>query len=391
MRRFPNLGYTEGMSTGRRKLKLVISDFHLSRGKWLRDGRRNPLEDFHQDQKFAELLDHYSSGENADAEVELIVNGDFFDPLAVIPLPDTKAAQKQLEFPIEVEEGPAVEKFRLICEGHPISMNAMREFLARGKRIVFRWGNHDAGLLWPGVQALLRDRLVPPRPEQIEFQREPYVFDRICVDHGHQLETIHQFDEERIFIRRRNGQGQDIEIQNLPFGSFFCLAFLNRLKLSKPYINNIYPIGSYLKLSAFIEPWTFLTQASSVAWFFIKMRFVTHPMRFARLRKTLKILAEIIRRPDLEEEAERLFEERGHELPYDTLILGHNHKATFRTFPGGKQYLNTGTWTPITSLDFGSLGHKLLRTYVLIEYVDGKPRAGLKIWNGRPAVAEDFV
>ena len=68
------------------KLKLVISDFHLSRGNWLPDGRRNPLEDFHQDQRLFEMLDHYSSGPHADSDVELIVNGDFFDPLAVIPV-----------------------------------------------------------------------------------------------------------------------------------------------------------------------------------------------------------------------------------------------------------------------------------------------------------------
>jgi hypothetical protein len=73
------------------------------------------------------------------------------------------------------------------------------------------------------------------------------------------------------------------------------------------------------------------------------------------------------------------------------LILGHNHQATSRTFRNGTQYLNTGTWTPITSLDMGNLGHRVLRTYALIEYVDGKPRASLKIWQGRSTVTDDFA
>jgi UDP-2,3-diacylglucosamine pyrophosphatase LpxH len=131
-----------------------------------------------------------------------------------------------------------------------------------------------------------------------------------------------------------------------------------------------------------------------VAWFFVKMRFITHPMRFARFRKTLVLIAEAFHRPSLEDVAERLLTGSGaEELPYDTLIMGHNHQATTRIFPGGKQYINTGTWTPVTSLDMSTLGHRVLRTYALIEYLDGepRPRASLKIWNGSPQIAEDFA
>jgi hypothetical protein len=66
-------------------------------------------------------------------------------------------------------------------------------------------------------------------------------------------------------------------------------------------------------------------------------------------------------------------------------------QAALRVFPGGKQYINTGTWTPITSLDMSTLGHRVLRTYALIEYVDGKARASLKIWNGKPQITDDFA
>ena len=39
------------------KLKLVISDFHIGKGRYLPDGRKNYLEDFYQDEKFAEFLE----------------------------------------------------------------------------------------------------------------------------------------------------------------------------------------------------------------------------------------------------------------------------------------------------------------------------------------------
>src|ERR1700733_6958857 len=121
-----------------KKLKLVISDFHLSRGKWLPDGRRNPLEDFHQDERFREFLEHYSTGQYQDTDVELIVNGDFFDPLAVMP-PDLSLQElRRVEFPADVEEPAAVHQMEIILKGHPVAIGALKAFLARGKKVVFR-------------------------------------------------------------------------------------------------------------------------------------------------------------------------------------------------------------------------------------------------------------
>jgi UDP-2,3-diacylglucosamine pyrophosphatase LpxH len=369
----------------------VISDFHLSRGRWLKNGKRNPLEDFHEDDRFREFLDHYSGGDYTHTDVELIVNGDFFDPLAVIPLPEPGQKLKTLEFPLEVEEPAAVHKFTAIMDGHPVVMEALRLFLRRGKKIVFRWGNHDAAILWPAVQALIRERLLPPTQEQLIFMQEAYIFDRICVDHGHQLEALNHFDETNMFIERKTKSGMK-RIQNLPFGSFFVLGFLNRVKLQRSYINQVYPFGTYLRFSLWLEPTFFLMNGLRVGWFFIKMRFITHPMRFARLRKTFLLLIEIFKRVSLEDLAEEfLTGPKADELPYDTLIMGHNHQATARVLPGGKMYMNTGTWIPITSLEMGSLGHHKLRTYALIEYQpDGKARPTLKVWNGSPRISEDF-
>ncbi|MBY0470954.1 metallophosphoesterase [bacterium] len=377
-------------SPASKKIKLVISDCHLSRGKWLPDGRRNPLEDFHQDLKLREMLEYYTSGAYAETEVELVVNGDFFDPLAIIPLPPT-GRLRNLEFPIEIEEDSAVRQFQKIIEGHPVVFQAMRDFLKKGQKIILRWGNHDAAMLWPKVQDLLRETLTAPSPEQLEFQQKPYIFDRICIDHGHQYEALNRFDEENIFITRKTKHGLR-RIQNLPFGSFFVLGFINRLKLERSYINQVYPFRIFLKVSFFTEPIFFFSNGFKVLWFFIKMRFITHPMRFARFRKTLDLIGEIFHRPSLEEAAEKLFTGSGSEnLAFDTLILGHNHQATFRVFPGGKQYINTGTWIPITSLEMNTLGHRVLRTYALIEYFDGKPRTSLKVWQGQPHVSEDFA
>lgn len=373
------------------KIKLVISDFHLSRGKWLKDGRRNPLEDFYQDDRFEEFLDYYSGGQYGNTDVELIINGDFFDPLAVIPLPGPDGKSPLLEYPAEVEQAAAVSKFKSILEAHPVTMQALRRFLSRGKKIIFRWGNHDVAILWPEVQALLIETLAPPKPEQLEFQQKAFIFDRICVDHGHQYEVLNHFDETNIFIERKTKRGTK-RILNLPFGSFFVLGFLNKIKLTRSFINQIQPFRTYLMLSILIDPLFFIVNSLSVAWFFVKMRFITHPMRFARIKKTFLLIFEIFKRPSLEEIAEKILTgQESDSLPYDTIIMGHNHQAATRVFPGNKLYINTGTWIPITSLDFSSLGHRILRTYALIEYIDAKPRASLKIWHGKAQITDDFA
>lgn len=369
------------------KVKLVISDFHLSKGKWLPNGKRNPLEDFHQDDRFKEFLEYYSSGSYADSEVELIINGDFFDPLAVVP-----AQAGYLEYPLEVEEPAAVDKFKKILEAHPVVVAALKAFFQRGKRVVFRWGNHDAGLLWPLVQNHLREVFAPPAPEQLSFQQKPYLFDRILIDHGHQFETLNQFDESNMFIQRKTSEGLKL-IQNLPFGSFFVLGFLNRVKLQQHFINQVQPFRNYLKILILFSPIFFFINGARVIWFFIKMRLITHPMRFARFRKTILLMLEAIHRPSLAEIAEERLLNPERDMPeIDTLILGHNHQAGVHIFPTGKQYINTGTWTPITSLEMSTLGHRILRTYALIEYIEGesRARATLKIWHGRPQIHEDY-
>ena len=65
------------------KLKVIVSDFHLGEGQ--ERGSLNPWENFHHDDKFAELLRYYSTDYYEDEDVELIINGDFFDLLQVRP------------------------------------------------------------------------------------------------------------------------------------------------------------------------------------------------------------------------------------------------------------------------------------------------------------------
>ena len=65
--------------------KIVVSDFHVGGGRRFPDGTTNYLENFFYDREFIDLIEHYSSGDWAKKDFELILNGDFFEHLEVVP------------------------------------------------------------------------------------------------------------------------------------------------------------------------------------------------------------------------------------------------------------------------------------------------------------------
>ena len=93
--------------------------------------------------------------------------------------------------------------------------------------------------------------------------------------------------------------------------------------------------------------------------------------------------------PDLEISAKRILnDDRVH-----TVLFGHTHVYLYRQWGNNKEYLNSGTWTELTSLDIASLGKITKLTYILIEYPTegGRPRARLKEWRGHYRVEIDVA
>src|SRR5690606_28908267 len=118
-----------------RKIKLVVSDLHVGAGKVLRDGNINSLEEFYYDERFAEFLNYYTTGEFAESEVELILNGDILNLLQV----DYRG-----HFLSVVTESITVDTVKKIVEGHPIFFNALKAFAKNAKHsITYVVGNHD--------------------------------------------------------------------------------------------------------------------------------------------------------------------------------------------------------------------------------------------------------
>ncbi len=62
---------------------ISLSDLHLGRGRYLKNGQVNLLEDFFDDEKFYEFCEYYSKGEFEKEKVHLVLNGDILNLIQI--------------------------------------------------------------------------------------------------------------------------------------------------------------------------------------------------------------------------------------------------------------------------------------------------------------------
>jgi len=347
------------------KVKVVVSDFHLGAGHRMSDGSINILEDFFHDREFIEFIEHYSHGAYENSDVELILNGDFFNLLMI----DYDEVD-----PDVITELIALRRMTRIMDGHKAVMNALRYFQSLpGKSLTMIMGNHDPGILFPSVQALIRSYV----GDAVKFILESYEFDGVYIEHGNQYEIANSFDRRQYFLTKNLPQ----PVINQPWGTLFLVHVVNRIKRRKRHFDKVLPFGTYLKWLLIYDLRFGLGVVYQIISFFFRSRFRNDPRRKNSLRQTLKILIEAPLFPDLDEAAERILYTRD---DIHTVIFGHNHRPTFRQIAPGKEYVNTGTWNEMTNLEVDRIGSRLLCTFALIEYLGRKPQVSLKVWRGRP-------
>ena len=353
------------------KTKIVVSDFHLGKGRYLPDGRRNILEDFLDDEVFIEFLEYYSTGDFANRDVELVLNGDFFNMLQV---------DYQEAFVDMITEEVSMHKMEKIRKGHTPLFEAMHKFVKKAKKeIVFIVGNHDAALLWDGVQKQLKAWISP----KIRFYPDQYPAGSVLITHGHRYEFINHFNPHQFWYETPEKK----RFMRLPWGSVFVLDFMNKMKGERPFIDKIKPFHKYLQYAFVNDIRFFWKMLFHIIRFFLRNRFHKDPFRRREFKLSPVRMADAISHESMIEAAERILRKTN----YRIVIMGHSHAYDFRQYGTYGEYFNTGTWTETISLDIQTLGRSLERTYVYIEYDEkGIPHAILKRWNGKHKVEEDL-
>ena len=214
-----------------KKIKLVISDLHLGRGRSLADGMTNSLEEFYFGQKLVEFLHYYCTGEYRDYEVELVINGDFLNFLQV----DYRG-----HYLTVITETVSVTKIKMILDGHPEVFKAMREFAnTPGRSITYVVGNHDQCMLWPGTRQYFNEVL----QTNVRYKNLVYFFDGVHIEHGHMHEAANRLDARKFFLKKNLPE----PILNLPFGSHFFVDFVLKIKQKHPHVDKVRPFKHMIR------------------------------------------------------------------------------------------------------------------------------------------------
>lgn len=358
-------------ATPSREVKVVLSDLHIGTGS--RPGEVNPFEDFHEDERLAELIRYYGGDSFLGVPVELILNGDILDLLKV---------PHRGVFSTDVTEDVALEKVRRCLRGHPRVFDALADFLRRpGNRITYLVGNHDLDVAFPRVQRLIRARLgVSEDSDALRFLTDEEYYrlpGGVVVTHGNQFEEMNRTEGGRPLTVRGDGQ----EVVNFPWGSLFFMNVLAPAKVERPIIDLVHPLSSFILWGLVFDLRFTLRILWKIVKFFVKTRLRTIYARELDLLKTLQILVEeFALYNNLERRAFRILRSAD---DIKALIVGHSHKAGMHRFPRDKVYVNTGTWLQRVSLDLQSLGTSRRLTYAEVTYgPSGPPEVRLLRWRG---------
>ena len=366
--------------------KVIISDCHLSAGRVF-EGRLNPHEDFGFDAEMCDLFDYFSTGAfgegpNGPVQVELFINGDYLDFLNV---------PYNGEFEDAITEELSLFKLSAIIAGHPKVMAALRRFASQpGKTITYLIGNHDADLFYPKV----REKIIREWDPKGEFPSEKVkiIADRdrvrfeggLEIHHGNQFEAVHVLNFEKPVLT----SFLDQPVLNLPWGSFYVLKIINRLKTDREFIDKVRPMKLFVVFGLLFDTIFTLKFCFLSFFYFLKTRFIYNPRR----RSSLKVTAQILKQEtnfllDLERQARKLLDT---ENEIQTVIFGHTHKPMNKIYPDGKQYINTGTWTKMINLDLRNIGQQYCLTFAFVRFTEGKYHCELRQWMGEASPHKVF-
>jgi UDP-2,3-diacylglucosamine pyrophosphatase LpxH len=270
-------------------------------------------------------------------------------------------------------------------------MAALRRFAAQpNKKITYLIGNHDADLFFPKV----RERIIREWDPEGRFPSEKITLiadrDRVRypggveIHHGNQFEAVHflHFDQPilKVFLNK--------PILNIPWGSFYVLKIVNRLRWEREYIDKVRPVKMLVIFGLLLDPWFTMKFVILSTFYFLKTRFIYSPKRRSDLKVTAGILKQEVNfLQDLEREARRHLDQQ---KDVQTVIFGHTHKPMNKAYPDGKQYINTGTWTKMINLDLRGFGQRFCLTFAFIRIQEDKAHCELREWVGEHTPHKTF-
>jgi len=345
---------------------LLVSDFHLGKGQYFKNGQLNIMEDFTEDERFLEFLDYYSSGKYYLMPVHLVLNGDIFNLIEI----DIDGVYTHI-----MDDQFTVAAIKAIQNGHKKFFESLKLFSGRpNKNITYVIGNHDSGMAFKKAQDYLNQEL----GGKIEFCFEKIIHG-VHIEHGQRYETVNSVPMADYFQNGPNGK----VILNLPWASLFCVMVIPKLKKERPYIDRIRPMSAYVIWCLFHDFPFFLKMFREILDHLYKTRLSAFTKFNKNIKTSLRIIKQITIYPRYAKFAKMILN-RNKDI--HTVVMGHVHLSEWRKFPEGKYYFNSGTWNAIPSVDLAQHQHMVKLSYILID-INPKnnvlKKASLNTWQGK--------
>jgi hypothetical protein len=303
------------------RLVVVMSDIEMGAG--------GAFDDFPDSSFCPDLLRSFTGREHADLAIDLVLNGDVFDLLKT---------SHEGAYPHHVTSEIALAKMRRVGAAHPLFFEGIGDFLhrlgARG-RVFFVVGNHDAELLFPDVQRLVRS--LCGDHENIRFPGLSVDIGRAHFEHGSQADPMFQLDENRLFVDYRGER-----ILNLSWAAVALLDVLLPLQGLLYHHDRLRPKRLLLELVPEVKEvlegamWQYWTRDYWRA--FLDGEDPVKGVSWPMLKEVVRRLA--LKDPDVSigDEFQRRIVQSDR---YDLRVVGHEHDAAWFSY-GDRKLLRTG-------------------------------------------------
>lgn len=355
------------------KTIIVLSDLHLGAGVII-DGRRNFLEDFHNDEELVDLFQYYSSGDYASTNVEIIINGDFIDLLAV---PFIKYFDDEFW-----SEEASLEKLKMILDAHPEVIDAMSEFLMRkNKKVTYVLGNHDAELIHHSLQRYFIEKLPEKCRDGFHFwvdDENPYCpIEGVHIFHGHQNEIANSLHFKKSVIEDENNRRYYLP----PWGSYYVTRVVNKFKEERNYVNAVRPYKQFFIYGLIYDTLFTIRFFFATLYYFFMVRMIFFYKQKRGFKKFWRHVSRELQLSHDDEACTRTYFQNHQDAR--VVIFGHTHGPKFRPYSDGKYFINTGTWMKMHHLNFDRYGGEGLLTYAQLDFQGSELKdISLNNWRG---------
>lgn len=231
-------------------ITIIISDLHL--------GAKDKNDDHvHQGKPLVRMLNEFCRSEQGKTgQIELFINGDFFELAQVMP--EIYAGN---DFTCWASEEESLNRLQTILKAHSDIFTSLKEFKALGNTITIAAGNHDVDLYWTKVQQELNTLIGSVKFETGSSWYSRYD-GRLLITHGHMDDPANKFINWQNPIKTSTSPSR---LEMCP-GTLFMLKIVNVLENDYPFVDNIKPVTALARLLWNKSKWEF----AGVLWLLTK-------------------------------------------------------------------------------------------------------------------------